>query len=189
MSTPCRFATSPSEEGDYACSIEALAEAQNAEPEGVNKMPNITLTTMVMIQDPTTGEVLVQDRLLSWKGFAFPGGHVNEGESVYECAVREVLEETGLSVRDLQSCGMLHYSWHEAPEGKEKRYFVFLYKTSVFSGKLIPEMEEGRHFWISVEALQQQKQRFSPNFANYFSLFFGEQREAFKLEDREFVYH
>ena len=152
-------------------------------------MPKIELTTMVMIQNPITGKVLVQDRLLSWKGFAFPGGHVDEGESIYDCAVREVLEETGLAVRELESCGMLHYSWHETPEGEENRYFIFLYKTSVYSGELIPEMAEGRHFWISMEALTQQKQRFSPNFANYFPVFFGEHSEAFKLEESEFVYH
>ena len=28
-------------------------------------MPKVTLTTMVMIENPATGEVLVQDRLLS----------------------------------------------------------------------------------------------------------------------------
>jgi len=152
-------------------------------------MPTITLTTMVMIQDPTTGEVLVQDRLLSWKGLAFPGGHVDEGESVYDCAVREVLEETGLAVHDLQSCGTLHYSWHDTPEGEEKRYFIFLYRTCVFSGELIPEMEEGRHFWVSIEELKQLRHRFSPNFANYFPIFFGEHSEAFKHENSEFVYH
>jgi len=152
-------------------------------------MPNITLTTMVMIENPATGEVLVQDRLLRWKGLAFPGGHVEEGESIYDCAAREVLEETGLSVRDLKSCGTLHYAWHETPESEERRYFVFLYKTSVFSGELIPEMEEGRHFWVSTEELKRLKHRFTPNFAHYFPLFFGEQREAFKLEESEFVYY
>ena len=153
-------------------------------------MADITLTTMVMIQNPATGEVLVQDRLLSWKGLAFPGGHVEAGESVYGCAVREVLEETGLTVRDLKSCGMLHYSWHDTPGGEEKRYFIFLYKTQTYAGKLIPEMEEGRHFWIAPEELkQQEEQRLSPNFARYFPLFFGQQAEAFKLENDEFVYY
>jgi len=152
-------------------------------------MPKIELTTMVMIENPATGEMLVQDRLLRWKGLAFPGGHVEPGESIYDCAAREVLEETGLSVHDLQSCGMLYYSWHETPEGEERRYFVFLYKTSTYSGELIPEMEEGRHFWMSMGTLKRQRQRFSPNFENYLPLFFGEQREAFKLENREFVYY
>jgi 8-oxo-dGTP diphosphatase len=152
-------------------------------------MPKITLTTMVMIQDPATGQVLVQDRLLRWKGLAFPGGHVDPGESIYACAVREVLEETGLAVRDLLSCGTLHYSWHETPESEERRYFVFLYRTSNFSGELIEEMEEGRHFWIALEDLLQQKKRSCPNFENYFPVFFGEHSEAFMREESEFVYY
>jgi 8-oxo-dGTP diphosphatase len=152
-------------------------------------MPNIELTTMVMIQNPATGEVLVQDRLLRWKGLAFPGGHVDPGESVYECAVREVKEETGLDVSDLKFCGMMHYYWHETPESVERRYFVFLYKTCMYSGELIPKMEEGRHFWMSIEALQQSRNRFTPNFAGYFPMFFGKHSEAFKLEKGEFVYY
>jgi len=155
-------------------------------------LPKIELTTMVMVQNPATGEVLVQERVLSWKGLAFPGGHVDEGESVYDCAAREVLEETGLTVRDLKSCGMMHYCWHQTPECEERRYFVFLFRTSCFSGALIPEMEEGRHFWVSVEELKQLKQRFTPNFVHYFPMFFAERSvhsEAFKHEDDEFVYY
>jgi 8-oxo-dGTP diphosphatase len=57
---------------------------------------------MVMIQNKHTGKVLVQDRVKSWKGLSFPGGHVENGESFYDCAVREVKEETGLEVRDLK---------------------------------------------------------------------------------------
>ena len=151
-------------------------------------MPKVELTTSVMIENPTTGEVLVQDRLLYWKGYAFPGGHVDEGESVHECAVREVKEETGLDVRNLKSCGMVHYCWRETPESEEKRYFVFLYKTSDYSGALISEMREGRHFWMSMEKLKKQEQKFSPNFAQYFPMLSGEYSEAFKSGSNEIVY-
>lgn len=152
-------------------------------------MPKIALTTMVMIQDPATGEVLVQDRLLRWKGLAFPGGHVDEGESVYDCAVREVLEETGFAVRDLKSCGMVHYCWHETPDSEEMRYFIFLYKTQIYAGEFISEMREGRHFWVSIEELKRLKSRFTPNFDQYLHMFFGQQSEAFRLEESEFVYY
>ena len=142
-------------------------------------MPDITLTTMVMLEDSATGHVLVQDRLLRFKGLAFPGGHVEDGESVYDCAVREVREETGLNVRNLQSCGMMHYCWREAKESGEERYFVFLYKTRDFSGELTPEIPEALHFWTSLEELKQMRDQFTPRFEKYFPLFFGEHSEAF----------
>ena len=42
--------------------------------------------------------VLVQHRVRSsWQGSAFPGGHVDPGESVAESMVRELREETGLT--------------------------------------------------------------------------------------------
>jgi len=143
-------------------------------------MPNVTLTTMVMIENPATGEVLVQDRLLSFKGLAFPGGHVDPGESIYECAVREVKEETGLDVRDLKFFGMKHECWHETPEGEEQRYFVFCYKTCDFSGELV-DTREGRHFWMGLEELQQQQARFAPWFKDYLPMIFNEHSEVFCL--------
>ncbi|MBO5410173.1 MAG: NUDIX domain-containing protein, partial [Clostridia bacterium] len=41
----------------------------------------VELTNMVMIEDKATGKVLVQERVKSWKGLSFPGGHVEPGES------------------------------------------------------------------------------------------------------------
>lgn len=35
----------------------------------------------------------------------FPGGHLEQGESVIECASREVLQETGLKVKALRHLG------------------------------------------------------------------------------------
>lgn len=125
---------------------------------------------MVMIQNPETGEVLVQDRLLSWKGLAFPGGHVDHGESIYDCAVREVKEETGLTVANLRPSGMVH--WHNLENGG--RYIVFLYKTRDYAGDLIPEMEEGRHFWMTPEKLAESIKRNENSFANYWPMFFGD---------------
>lgn len=108
------------------------------------------LTTMVMIQNPENGEVLVQERVLSWKGISFPGGHVEENESFHACAIREVREETGLEIWNLQPCGMVHWLNSDTQE----RYLVFLYKTSCYSGELLSGTEEGKNFWMALEHLK-----------------------------------
>ena len=72
-------------------------------------MPKLEMTNMVMIQDKQTGKVLVQERVKSWKGLSFPGGHVEDNESIVDSAVREVKEETGLDVCNLKSCGVIHW--------------------------------------------------------------------------------
>ena len=63
---------------------------------------------MIMIYDKYTDKAVVINRRLSWRGISFPGGHVEPGESFYESAVREAKEETGLTVRDLKFCGVIH---------------------------------------------------------------------------------
>ena len=112
-------------------------------------MSNTEITNMVMIQDKVTGKVLVQDRVKSWKGLSFPGGHVENNESFVDSAIREVKEETGLDVSNLKNCGVIHWLNNKTFD----RYIVFLFKTSDFSGDLIYECEEGKHFWITVDEL------------------------------------
>ena len=63
------------------------------------KLP-LEQTNMCMILDENTGKVVIQKREKYWTGFAFPGGHVEVGESFYDSAVREVWEETGLRVQN-----------------------------------------------------------------------------------------
>lgn len=113
-------------------------------------MSKIELTNMVMIQDPLTGKVLVQDRIKSWKGLSFPGGHVEKNESFVDSAIREIKEETGLTVRNLQYCGVIHWLNSITYD----RYIVFLYKTKEYEGSLLTESDEGKNLWISVDELR-----------------------------------
>ncbi len=101
-----------------------------------------------MIYDDA-GNVLVQNRLNpNWPGITFPGGHVEKGESFTDAAVREVFEETGLTVSKLRMCGIKDWI-----EDDGSRYVVFLYKTNVFEGELTSS-EEGAVRWVPLSNLQ-----------------------------------
>lgn len=138
-------------------------------------MPEIEITNMVMIQDET-GNVLVQDRIKNWQGITFPGGHVNDGESVFDSSVREIKEETGLDIKNIKSCGFIHWFNTDTKD----RYFSFLFKTEDFSGNLIEETDEGKVFWTSLEEMR--KMKLSPNFKEYLPLFLEDKyKEGFFL--------
>lgn len=102
----------------------------------------VVLTNMCMVYDGA-GNILVQDRLdPEWPGVTFPGGHVEPGESFTKAVIREVWEETGLTIEKPQLCGLKQF-W----EDDGTRYIVILYKADQFSGKL-RSSSEGRMFWI-----------------------------------------
>lgn len=150
-------------------------------------MLKVELTNMVMVQDKITGMVLVQERIKSWKGLSFPGGHVDEGESFVDSAIREIKEETGLDIKNLKSCGVIHWSNNRTFD----RYVVFLYKTADFKGELITEMDEGKNYWISINELQAQQT--TNDFRHYLPMFFEDGfNEAFGSwnddEPWEFMY-
>ncbi len=127
-------------------------------------MAKVELTVMVMIQD-ADGRVLVQDRVKSWTGLSFPGGHVESSESFAAAAAREVEEETGLSVTNLRHCGVVH--WLNTTT--DDRYLAFLYKTASYSGMLTTDCDEGRHCWMDIETLRQQPS--TNGFDRYLPLF------------------
>ena len=103
---------------------------------------NCILTNMCMIYDGD--RILVQDRMNpDWPGIAFPGGHVEAGESFVDSIIREVREETGLEISNVKLCGVKQWT----QKNGEYRYIVFFYKTDTYSGEL-RSSEEGRVFWI-----------------------------------------
>lgn len=104
-------------------------------------------TNMCMISDGR-GNVLVQDRRNpDWPGVTFPGGHVEPEEAFTDSVVREVFEETGLTIEDPILCGTKQFQTHQ-----NERYVVFLYKASRFHGEL-QSSDEGRVFWVPREKL------------------------------------
>lgn len=106
-------------------------------------------TNLCMVYDHA-GNILVQDRVdPSWPGLCFPGGHVEPGESFVASVIREVWEETGLTIENPRLCGTKQFQTQ-----KGERYVVFFYKTDIFSGEL-KSSDEGRVFWTPRNTLDQ----------------------------------
>jgi len=78
-------------------------------------------------------------------------GGIESGESPEEACLREIKEETGLTISQLEFCGIKDWI---RPDGT--RYIVFLYKTSHYTGEL-RSSSEGDMFWISLEDLKKRE--------------------------------
>jgi 8-oxo-dGTP diphosphatase len=130
-------------------------------------MPKLDMTTMVMVRDCVANRAVVIDRVKSWPGLSFPGGHLEDGESLTDCAEREVNEETGLVVKGVEPCGVIHWMHRLTLD----RYIAFLFRTDVFTGDIKTGTDEGRVFWMDIEEL---KGLSSANgFNQYLPLFLG----------------
>ena len=106
-------------------------------------------TNLCMVYDGA-GNILVQDRRdPDWPGLCFPGGHVEPGESFVDSVIREVFEETGLTIENPKLCGVKQF-----PTKNGERYVVFFYKTDRFHGAL-RSSDEGEVFWIPRNTLRQ----------------------------------
>lgn len=102
----------------------------------------VELTNMCMVTDGR-GNVLVQNRRdPNWPGIVYPGGHVEAGESFVESVIREVREETGLTVLNPKLCGVKQFFKKDGG-----RYIVFLFRADRYEGE-IHSSEEGDAFWL-----------------------------------------
>jgi 8-oxo-dGTP diphosphatase len=73
------------------------------------------------------------------------GGKFEAGETPEECVIREVYEESGLSIDKPKMCGLLIF-----PRFKGNDWYVFVFTASEFSGELI-DSPEGKLEWIPDE--------------------------------------
>ena len=72
-----------------------------------------------------------------------PGGKIELGESPYECARRELCEETGLEARRLRFRGLVT----EVSPRPDWQWMLFIYAVTDFAGALTGDEREGHFQW------------------------------------------
>ena len=73
------------------------------------------------------------------------GGHVERDEDIKAAARREILEETGLEVRDLRLCGVIHVN-----AGEQAGVGVFVFRGEAVNRDFRPS-REGELIWTETE--------------------------------------
>ena len=79
-----------------------------------------------------------------WNGF---GGHVESNETIEVAAKREVFEEAGVAVNNMEKMGMIHFGWASKPDHELE---VHIFRTNVFEGEPT-ESEEMKPQWFHVD--------------------------------------
>lgn len=106
----------------------------------MSKTERAELTVLCMITDGS--RILLQNRIKKdWKGYTLPGGHIERDESIVDAVVREMKEETGLTIRHPRLCGVKQFPIDGG------RYLVFLFRAEEFEGEVVSS-EEGQMEWV-----------------------------------------
>ena len=111
----------------------------------MRKTEIVELTVLCLIEDEN--KILLQNRVKKdWQGYALPGGHVEPGESFVNAVVREMKEETGLTVINPRLAGVKQFPIENG------RYVVLLFKATRWYGDLISS-DEGQMEWVEYDNL------------------------------------
>ena len=116
-------------------------EINERERANMERTEAVILTNMCMIEDGS--KVLVEEkRGKGVDGIIFPGGHVENNEPIVDSVIREMKEETGLTIMNPRLCGVKDWINEDG-----SRYVVFLFGADKFAGELTSSAE-GRVFWL-----------------------------------------
>ena len=121
-------------------------------------MPYTPITgTLAYILSPDGKRVLMvhriarakDDQLGKYNGL---GGKMERDESVADCMIRELREEAGIEVEEMQLRGTINWT-NFGPKGEDWLGFVFL--VTRFRGEPWQENEEGPLSWVDLDKMEE----------------------------------
>lgn len=85
--------------------------------------------------------------------FSFPKGHLEKGETIEECAIRETIEETGHNCHffDKNNIVKLEYV---TPNGEEVECYYFIAVDDGITNTYINEKDKEETFWIDYSKVE-----------------------------------
>jgi nucleoside triphosphatase len=116
---------------------------------------------MKQYPEPTVGAIIFNpdNKVLLCKSkkwgdkYVFPGGHIELGEKMEDALVREVKEETGLDISDIQLISLQEAVYSDTFEAQKHFIFIdFLCKTN--SDEVILNDEAEEFEWVPLEEIE-----------------------------------
>lgn len=101
--------------------------------------PSVGVATVVVKE----GKILIGRDLRKGNVYGVPGGHWESGETLKECAAREVKEESGVTCKNVQLISVYDFF----REDKQKSYVSIGMRAVFEGGELADQKEEGRMEW------------------------------------------
>ena len=129
----------------------------------MQRTESVVLMNLCMVRGENDAVLVLNRRNKDWPGLTFPGGHVEPGESFTGAVLREVKEETGLTVCSVRLCGIKQW----IKQGVRK--IVLLYTARYAEGELASS-KEGDVFWMPLKDLLASK-NLAHNFAEDLCVF------------------
>lgn len=145
--------------GTYSLSISGKEYANKLDTDinSIERQPKSTTILIICRTQNGKKEYITQARLKNpYFGFwGFPSGKIRWGESIYQTAIRETAEETGLSSSEWEHRGIYHERVRHAntQEIVEDKIFHMMY-TDHISGKLVEKFEGGRNKWMTLKDIK-----------------------------------
>ena len=104
-------------------------------------------TILVNLENKKIGLIYRKDKI----GYEFPKGHLEEGETLEECAIRETEEETGRKNHILEELETVNYV---TSKGEDVELHFYIAIDDGKTDKNIVEEDKEENIWVEIDEVE-----------------------------------